>query len=46
METNLKHRRTLFWDIPEKDIEHALVESDEWIITRVFEYGTLDDILM
>lgn len=44
METNLKYRRTLFWDIPEEDIKCALAESDEWVIMRVFEYGTLNDI--
>lgn len=44
METSLKSRRTLFWDIPEKDIERALTESDDWVIMRVFEYGTLKDI--
>lgn len=34
----------MFWDINEKDIEKALVESDDWVVARVFEYGTLDDI--
>lgn len=41
---NLINRRSLFWDINEKDIERALVESDDWVIERVFEYGELDDI--
>lgn len=44
METHLKFRRALFWDINEKDIERVLVESDDWVVTRVFEYGTLNDI--
>jgi hypothetical protein len=44
METSLKYRRALFWDIPESNIEQALAESDEWVINRVFENGTLDDI--
>lgn len=44
METNLQRRKALFWDIPEKDIERVLVESDDWVIMRVFEYGTLNDI--
>ncbi len=42
--TNLRSRRPLFWDINEKDIDRALVESDEWVIPRVFEYGSLSDI--
>jgi hypothetical protein len=44
MTMNLKYRRALFWDIPEGSIEQALVESDEWVVNRVFEYGTLNDI--
>ena len=44
MTTNLKYRRALFWDIPEGNIEQALAESDEWVVNRVFEHGTLDDI--
>jgi hypothetical protein len=42
--TDLASRRTLFWDINEKDIPQVLVTSDEWIIARVFQYGTLKDI--
>ncbi len=44
LKTNLRSRRPLFWDINEKDIDRALIESDEWVIPRVFEYGSLDDI--
>jgi hypothetical protein len=44
MENQLKSRRALFWDINEKDIERVLVESDDWVVHRVFEYGTLEDI--
>ena len=44
MESNLKYRRPLFWDINEKDIEKALVESPDWVVPRVFQYGTLNDI--
>jgi hypothetical protein len=44
MESNLKFRRALFWDIHENEIERALVESDDWVVVRVFEYGTLNDI--
>ena len=40
----MKYRRALFWDIPEENIEQALIESDEWVVNRVFEYGTLDHI--
>ncbi len=36
--------RALFWDINEKDIGRALIESDEWVVPRVFEYGTLEEI--
>lgn len=42
--TNLRSRRPLFWDINEKDIDRVLAESDEWVIPRVFEYGSLTDI--
>ena len=44
MTTALTSRSTLFWDINPKDIERALMECDEWVIPRVFEYGTIDDI--
>ena len=40
----MKNRKALFWDIPEANIEQALADSDEWVINRVFEHGTLDDI--
>ncbi len=36
--------RELFWDISEKNIGKALMESDEWVVPRVFEYGTLTEI--
>jgi hypothetical protein len=36
--------RALFWDINEQNIGRALMESDEWVIPRVFEYGTLREI--
>ncbi|HCW05979.1 MAG TPA: hypothetical protein DGG95_01290 [Cytophagales bacterium] len=44
MDTPLKFRRALFWDISEKDIDRALQESDDWVMVRVFEYGSLTDI--
>ena len=44
LKTNLRFRRPLFWDINEKDIDRVLAESDEWVIPRIFEYGSLDDI--
>lgn len=40
----LRLRRPLFWDINETQIENALGNSRLWVILRVFEYGTLDDI--
>lgn len=36
--------RELFWDINENDIGTALIESDEWVLPRVLEYGTLKEI--
>lgn len=44
MTTTLTSRYALFWDINPKDIKRTLVECDEWVIARVFDYGTLDDI--
>ena len=44
MGNNLKYRRPLFWDINEHDVEKALIESDNWVVARVFEYGTIEDI--
>lgn len=40
----LAARRPLFWDIDEKDIPNALVKCDEWVLVRVLQYGTLNDI--
>jgi hypothetical protein len=34
----------LFWDIASSRIPGALVESDDWAIVRIFEYGSLSDI--
>jgi hypothetical protein len=36
--------KELFWDIPEKNIPLALNRSSEWVVVRVFEYGTLEEI--
>ena len=41
---SLELGRALFWDINEQHIGRALVESDEWVVPRVFEYGTLEEI--
>jgi hypothetical protein len=41
---SLSSERALFWDVNQRDIERVLVESDEWVIVRVFQYGTLEDI--
>lgn len=40
----LRLRRPLFWDISENDITDTLMKSRLWVIVRVFEYGTLEDI--
>ena len=37
-------QRHLFWEIDPNVIEKALVESDDWVIPRVFEYGNFQDI--
>ncbi len=44
MSTNLKLGKELFWDIPEKDIQRVLSDSKEWVVERVFEYGTVNEI--
>ena len=44
MVNKLALRKPLFWDIKEADIEKTLIESPEWVITRIFQYGTLVDI--
>ena len=36
--------RELFWDIHQDNISAALARSPEWVVVRVFEYGTLDEI--
>lgn len=43
-DTWLKQRRELFWDINENDIAQAFSESKEWVILRVFDYGSIEDI--
>lgn len=37
-------RKALFWDIDEKDLDRVFIDSDDWVIVRVVEYGTLEDI--
>lgn len=37
-------RPALFWDISPARIPTALRENDDWVIVRVFEYGTIEDI--
>lgn len=37
-------RKELFWEINPNSIEAAFRENDDWVIVRVFEYGTLEDI--
>lgn len=41
----MKYRAPLFWDINKDDIEEVLANSDEWVVIRVFDYGTIEDIL-
>ena len=41
---NINLSKELFWDIPEKNIVIALNRSSEWVVVRVFEYGTLEEI--
>ena len=45
MTNPLASRRALFWEIPEQNIEQTLRECDDWVIVRVFDYGTLEDIV-
>ena len=40
----LELSRTLFWDIAEKDINKTLSVSKDWVVIRVFEYGTIEEI--
>jgi hypothetical protein len=37
-------RRSLFWEVHENAIEELLFNSRPWVIVRVFEYGTIEDI--
>jgi hypothetical protein len=41
---NLIFRKELFWEVDPSRIEQVLLESDDWAIVRVFEYGEIDDI--
>jgi hypothetical protein len=41
---NVELGRALFWEIDEQQIGQALINSDDWVIQRVFEYGNLDEI--
>ena len=34
----------LFLDIAEKDITRTLSSSKDWVVVRVFEYGTIEEI--
>ena len=35
---------TLFWDVAKKDIDKTLTGSRDWVVIRVFEYGTVEEI--
>lgn len=43
-QVDLKQRRALFWDVAEAEIEAALQNAPQWVVPRVFQYGTLEDI--
>jgi hypothetical protein len=36
--------KELFWDIPEARILTIVDDNPHWVIPRVFEYGTLEEI--
>jgi hypothetical protein len=42
--TMLTSRNALFWDVDPDDLSRVLRDSDEWVTSRVFNYGTLEDI--
>lgn len=42
--SNLINRKELFWEISPDRIAQVLRESDDWVIVRVFQYGTVQDI--
>jgi len=44
LKTNLINRNALFWEISPDRIAKVLRENDNWVIMRVFEYGTIEDI--
>ena len=37
-------RKALFWDVNEQDLDRVFAESDDWVILRIVEYGTIEDI--
>jgi prophage maintenance system killer protein len=42
--SHLLKQHHLFWEIDPSMIEKALIESDDGVIPRVFEYGNFQDI--
>lgn len=44
MQTPLINRHPLFWEISPEKIPSLLNDNIEWVIVRVFEYGTMNDI--
>lgn len=38
-------RKELFWDISPERVGIALRENDDWAIVRIFDYGTITDII-
>lgn len=40
----LSKRHSLFWEVAPHRIPAILMDSDEWVIPRIFEYGQIEDI--
>lgn len=41
---HLLRQTSLFWEVDPKELMNVLVQSDDWVVGRVFEHGSLDDI--
>jgi hypothetical protein len=44
MNFSSRFSRALFWDINENEIDNTIAHSKDWVVHRVFEYGTLGEI--
>lgn len=40
----MEEKHSLFWEVNPDEIKNILNESDDWVVVRVFEYGTVEDI--